>query len=185
MATLENHNTSSGNDSSSETDNEIYSDSDEDIDNENFDELLVYEPEENSLTKYNIVLCELYNPELHGTCDGEINYHYLTIVRFKKFNQNFINSFTENRFCRNEIAQCLYLSSQHCVSIIKTFWLRLIQRNWKKIISERSAIIRKRCNPISIEYREIHGVWPKNCINYPGLKGMLSKLSCSSSRCTF
>ena len=48
---------------------------------------LLYEPEEPSLTKYNIVLCELYN-NTHGTPNinsQHLYYNYLTIYRFLYF----------------------------------------------------------------------------------------------------
>lgn len=49
--------------------------------------------------------------------------------------------------------------------IIKTFWIKLIQRNWKKIYSIRKQIIKNRMTPNNIFYREIHGIWPYK-INY-------------------
>ena len=170
--------------SDAESDDEIQSQgsSDETDDELDTNELL-YDPEEPSLTKYNIVLCELYNKEHHGDVDGEINNHYLTLIRFKKFNYNYINSFITNNPSRFklEIAECLYLPSSHCVSILKMHWLRLIQRRWKKIYKDRKIINLIRCHPNSIEYREIHGKWPNNCLNYPTLRGMLSNLSGSFS----
>ncbi len=80
-----------------------------------------------------------------------------------------------------EIAECIYLPSQHCVSIIKTFWLKLIQRKWKNICKERKLCIVRRANPNALKYREIYGKWPNNCANYPIMKGMLSKLSRTTS----
>ena len=82
---------------------------------------------------------------------------------------------------KTEIAQCIILPSQHNISILKTFWLRLIQRVWKKIYNERKNIIRKRSNPKAIFYREICGRWPDDCVRYPYLRGMLYNLSRTSS----
>jgi hypothetical protein len=60
--------------------------------------------------------------------------------------------------------------------IDKTYWLRIIQRTWKKIIKERKKIIKERCKMSSLETREITGKWP-NGLNYlPGLYGCLKKL---------
>ena len=61
-------------------------------------------------------------------------------------------------------------------SILKTFWIRLIQRKLKNILLERSKILEKRCNVIAIVYREIYGTWPDGCLHYPRLTGMLSNL---------
>jgi hypothetical protein len=166
-----------------ETDIESY-DSLDTTDNETEIDEPVYEAEEPSLTKYNIVLCELYNREYHGYSDGEINNHYLSFIRFRNYDYNYIKSLIRQnpaRF-RLEIAECFYLPSYHCVSILKTHWVKLIQRTWKKIYKRRKEIILIRSHPNSLNYREINGTWPKNCSIYPTLKGMLTNLHKCSSR---
>ena len=151
-----------------------YSESEDDwseSDNNNF-----YDIEEISVTKYNIVLCELYNKYIHGISD-EAECHYLTHLRLKQFDTELIEELQIiNPHCKIEIAECIYLPSYHCVAILKTFWLRLIQRIWKKIYNDRQTIIKLRSNIYSLRYREINGAWPDYCINYPTLKGMLSNL---------
>lgn len=172
------------NDTDNETDNESYDSWDETDDETEINDS-TYEPEEQSLTKYNLVLCEQYDRRLHGICDGEINYHYLTLIRFREYDIDCINvarMIYPNNRSNLEIAECLYLPSDHCVSIIKTYWLKLIQRTWKKIHRSRKLIIAMRSHPNALKYREINGRWPNNCINYPRLKGMLSNLSGTSSR---
>jgi hypothetical protein len=152
-------------DTDSETYESEYTDTDEETD------FNLYYPEENSLTKYNFVICELHNI-------SKDNKYYLTHCRFRKYNYREAERIIQylQSTSKIEIAECIYLPSKHCVSILKTIWLRLIQRRWKKIINERKLIIKKRCNPNSIKYREIHGIWPDNCFIYPILKGMLSNL---------
>jgi hypothetical protein len=137
----------------------------------------IYDPEEPSLTKYNIVLCERYDGNKHGISSGVINNHFLTIVRLKELDMDYINGISLYTPGFLEIAECLYLQSEHCVSIIKTHWLKIIQRKWKKIYKDRKLIIARRCHPNALKYREINGTWPNYCINYPRLRGMLSKLS--------
>ena len=166
--------------SQDETDNESNVSWDE-TDNETEINESIYDPEEFSLTKYNIVLCEKYNQSIHGIINGEINYHYLTQIRFKEFNLDIINNFINNTFCKLEIAECLYLPSEHCVSILKTHWLKLVQRTWKKIHRLQKLTIAMRSHPNALKYREIHGKWPNNCINFPNLRGMLANLSRTSS----
>ena len=142
----------------------------------------LYEPDEQSLTKYNIVLCERYNENIHGISNNDINYYYLTQYRLKKYNNYLINEITTiNPRIKTEIAECIILPSDHNVSILKTFWIRLVQRVWKKIFTERKRIIQKRLNPRAIFYREISGRWPNECVYYPCLKGMLSNLLITSS----
>ena len=47
---------------------------------------------------------------------------------------------------------------------------------WKNIIKERENIIKKRCTLNSLRHRELTGKWPKDCLYFPQLKGMLSQL---------
>lgn len=146
------------------------------------DDIYFYEPEQPSLTKYNIVLCERYNKYIHGE-SNEANYHFITHFRLKLFDTELIEELKfMNPRCKIEIAQCFYLPSEHCISILKTFWLRIIQRVWKKTCIERKSIIKIRSNINSLKYREIYGKWHDDCINYPTLKGMLYNLSQYSSR---
>jgi hypothetical protein len=173
-----------------------------DSEDEAFDEY-VYEPEETSKTKYNIVICQLYNSKKHGIphVNSGVEYHFITKERFKKFDYHImdyyiggyhdynianISKITPHDIFRNykyivtrpnniepEIAECLYLSGGECVSILKTFWIRLIQKKWKKIVAERKRVLKLRCEVKSLLYREINGKWPKSCYYYPQLKGMM------------
>jgi hypothetical protein len=166
----------------------------------------IYDPEEKSLTQYNIILCELYNDNIHGSSgNSQVKYHYLVNCRFKEFDIEFINDIsnelndhylslfngnyrayhsiyknyrniiTREDYIKPEIAECIYLETQECVAILKTFWIRLIQRAWKTVFKKRKEIILLRYHPISLRVRELTGKWPNNCLNYPGLKGMLVK----------
>ena len=58
--------------------------------------------------------------------------------------------------------------------IIKTFWLRIIQRHWKSIMKERQMIIMKQKDIKSIQYRELHGHFPIGANHSPQLRGMLN-----------
>ena len=170
-----------------------------------FDDKNLYEPEEESLTRYNIILCELYNTKIHGSLDNTIkeeNIGYLTCARFKSLDieliedisrelmgayhlsirnmnhyiyKNYTNIVSRPQYIKPEIAHCIYLESKHCVAILKTFWIRIIQRTWKKIYAERKKIIKERCNLNSIKFREANGKWPNKCNYLPSLKGILSK----------
>jgi hypothetical protein len=160
-----------------ETDSESYGSWDETDDETEPVGDILYDPEEESSTKYNIALCERYDKNKHGVVSGEINNHYLTCVRLKELDMDYINFVLQYNSVNVEIAECIYLPSEHCVSIIKTHWLKLIQRNWKKIYRERKLIIAMRSHPNALKHREIYGRWPNRCSIYPSLKGMLSNLS--------
>jgi hypothetical protein len=160
--------------SNDSTDDELYDDETDTEDNT--DDNLIYEPDEYTITKYNIVICEKYSRKRHGITNDEIQHHYLTYIRFKTFDLNLINHIISNRIFQLEIAECIYTRDMYCVSILKTFWIKLIQRRWKKIYKERKLCILKRSNLNALKFREIYGRWPNNCLCYPMLKGMLSDL---------
>lgn len=171
---------SSENDSENDSDSEsnlTWYESDDDID---VDEI-IYNPEEPGVNKFTIVLCQKYDKNIHGPAPKKMNTHYLTHMRFKKLHMNLINTLNHSNL-RLEIAECIYLPSEHCVSILKTFWLKIIQKKWKQIIKERNQCITKRCSLNAIKYREIYGKWPADCSKLPQLKGMLSTLSRTISR---
>jgi hypothetical protein len=183
--------------------------------------------------QFEIVLCELHNPLIHGidnNSDPNIACHYLVHSRYKynspydiseeydsdnTSNYNYdssdneeedpnifeiipefkrhirrnvlpYNGLTRHPFIRNyktiisnenyikpEIAKCVYLSGEECVAILKTFWLRLVQRTWKRVFAERKQVIRQRMRPDSLRHRETMGKWPSSCNRLPGLHGML------------
>lgn len=60
-----------------------------------------------------------------------------------------------------------------CTVTVKTFWLKIIQRKWKKIYKERMKIIKNRKNVTSLHQREINGKFPSNCKHLPSLQGLL------------
>ena len=179
-----------------DTDSEYDSEYEEEYNN------IFYEPEQHSLTKYNISLCELYNKRIHGNENSDVLYHYLVHSRCKMLDIDFINDIADNingryhylgnhphdifrnyrqiitreNYIKLEIVEGVYLNTGHCVAILKTFWVRLIQRKWKSIMTERENIIKKRRQQRSLRHREITGKWPNDCLEFPQLKGMLSQL---------
>jgi hypothetical protein len=173
-----NYETNYESDSNSENDSNLDIDSNSDDDYIYNVEDFEYEPEEPSRTRYNIVICQRYKGAYIGVRVPEINYHYLVHIRLKAFNYYIIN-IVYNEYincfykCNIEIAECIYLPSGHCIAILKTFWLRLIQRVWKRVFSERKMCRERRAHPTAIRYREIYGKWPKDCCILPGLVGML------------
>jgi hypothetical protein len=57
--------------------------------------------------------------------------------------------------------------------ILKTFWLRIVQRMWKRIFRERQEIWRKRMSLGSLRHRELRGRYPSHINSLPGLLGMM------------
>ena len=58
-------------------------------------------------------------------------------------------------------------------AIVTTYWIRLIQRAWKKHYQNKTEIIKKNMNPNALRYRELHGCFreriPSNL-----LKGLMT-----------
>ena len=169
-----------------------------------------------SQSRFNLVLCEIFNRNVHGASSEHIepiDGHYLLITKFdgptrcllelededdelediydyaEFYNDEYYNDneFAPHIIIRNyqnivsrpdyikpEIAECIVLDSHHHVVIIKTIWIKIIQRKWKKIYAERMNIIRRRFQPTSLYTREVTGKWPVGCANLPGLYRLLS-----------
>ena len=57
--------------------------------------------------------------------------------------------------------------------VIKTFWLRIVQRTWKRIYRERQEIWKKRMNIMAMRQREITGKFPAGLRVLPKFSGSL------------
>ena len=158
----------------------------------------VTDDEQNTNNKFRLVLCHHYHDALHGKPkDANLMTHYLVIETFKRFDisqmremSDFYNakykeqpaSKLKHKIVRNysvivagdyvkpEIAECFELPDGECVCIKKTFWLRLIQRAWKRVFKERRAIIKQLSTPLSLLNRSTkHTKAPI----LPGLHGLM------------
>jgi hypothetical protein len=61
--------------------------------------------------------------------------------------------------------------------ILKTHWLRIIQRNWKRTFKERSQILLKRRSVQSLYNLQITGRYPDGLNSIPSIHGMLWNLN--------
>ena len=91
--------------------------------------------------------------------------------------RNYHNIIRRPDYIKPEIAECIILPTGEHIAIIKTMWIKFIQRKWKNVYAARQHVIKYRCRPSSLFTRELTGRWPKKCFYMPGLIGMLSKLS--------
>ena len=87
--------------------------------------------------------------------------------------RNYKNIMTNPKYLNIEIGLIHFLRGDECVCIIKTFWLKLIQRGWKKIYKQRMTVQQKRRMPQSLLYRQITAKWPDDCNYMPSIRGML------------
>ena len=82
-----------------------------------------------------------------------------------------------NSLARPQIGETMILPGDEMVVILKTIWIRLLQRTWKNICARRKEILRKRCEAHSMQERERSGKWPVECEEMPGLRGMMAGLT--------
>jgi len=92
------------------------------------------------VNKFEAVLCHKFNPQLHGfdkNSDPNVLGHYLCIQRFKKPLLN-LNVICSTYF---HIASVQYLRGGECICILKTWWISLIQRCFRRAFASRKAML--------------------------------------------
>jgi hypothetical protein len=142
-----------GDDGELENSNSSIVDSDDEVENDNPKLIDLYR------YKYSILL---KSPTFMNSCHTVIrNYH------------NIIKSFY---YIQPHIVECVYLPApgSECVAILKTFWLKIVQRTWKRVYKQRMQLL---CSVPMMRLREIRsGAFVYEKIHIPGLKGMLNGL---------
>ena len=93
-----------------------------------------------------------------------------------KLLRNYHNIIRQPNYIKPEIAECIQLPTGECIAIIKTMWIKIIQRKWKNVYAARKHIIKCRSCPSSLSTRQLTGYWPMHCRRLPELNGMLSNL---------
>jgi len=88
--------------------------------------------------------------------------------------QNFFNIM--EKMSRPQIGETIMLPGDEMVVVLKTIWIRLIQRAWKKVYAQRLNMLQERRRPQSIAERERSGIWPITCNVMPDIRGMLNGL---------
>ncbi len=147
-----------------------------------FDKTSVYEDEEDDNTYQYVMNYNVMKEIIKSYCINTKRH----LLNSKKRNEdishprirNYFNIVTNRTpFMKPEIGEVLYLSGDEAVCIIKTFWLRLIQRKWKSVINERKEIMKKRMMPNSVLEWQKTGKWDNTCSYIPTLRGMLCELN--------
>jgi hypothetical protein len=115
--------------------------------------------------KYVNNLCKFYKKYYEKKISGIHLPHVLL--------RNYFNIIKHPSYLNLQIGQIYYLTGNECVCVIKTIWLKLIQRAWKKVYKIRKEINHLRCRPDSILHRQFCGKWPQNCNYLPSIRGML------------
>ncbi len=73
---------------------------------------------------------------------------------------------TNPKYYNVNILEEQMLETGEIVCIVKTHYISLLQRRWKKKYKEYQDIISMRKNPKSLIYRTLNGKWPKKCAKY-------------------
>jgi len=89
--------------------------------------------------------------------------------------RNYYNIIRRPDYIKPEIGECIELVTGEQIVIIKTIWIKIIQRNWKRVFAKRQLIIKYRTSPSSLSFRQLTGKWPEYCLHMPSLNGLLSK----------
>ena len=92
---------------------------------------------------------------------GSLNETHPTIRNYRK---------VTNKYIRLEIIQADVLTGQEEVAYLKTFWLRIIQRRWKKIYKARKELLRQRSQIQALQERQRTGQWPVSLRGWPLFK---------------
>lgn len=58
--------------------------------------------------------------------------------------RNYAKIVTNYNYIKPEIAQCIQLETGEIIAILKTFWIKIIQRTWKKVFQKSKHLMAKR-----------------------------------------
>ena len=76
---------------------------------------------------------------------------------------------------RVEIMKLYILNDGTYSVVLKTHWIRLIQRHWRKALLMRKQIMKKQMHLSSLYHREIYGRFPNGMNRIPMLSGLMSR----------
>lgn len=88
-----------------------------------------------------------------------------------------IASFYFHSETRLDILQLQITDQGEYAVVIKTHWLRIVQRRWRKVFRQRNAIFAKRASVQNQEYFRIHGRYLLGTNVLPTIHGMLCDFS--------
>ena len=81
--------------------------------------------------------------------------------------RNYNHYILSKKYNNTEIVETFELQHGELVAVLKTFWISIIQRRWRRIFNERKYVLNIRKMPTAILYRETHGKWPPYCSRWP------------------
>jgi hypothetical protein len=79
------------------------------------------------------------------------------------FNNDIIRNYNviihKENFAKLDILCVQQSDSGELIAVLKTPYLNILQRKWKKYYSKQQELIQERKKIKSLKYREIHGIW--------------------------
>lgn len=73
---------------------------------------------------------------------------------------NYVHIIKKQDYIKPEIIHISKLNGNEEVACIKTFWIRILQKKWKKYYKQKQKLIQQRKTIFAINYRNIYGKWP-------------------------
>lgn len=109
-------------------------------------------------------LDEFYNDVANNFCEIiKDNYYYLynnkPYIRRHPNIRNYENIISNSNYYTLDIAKSIMLFSGEVVCYLKTFWLKLFQRKYKKYYIQKMNLIKKRKNIRNLLNKELTGKW--------------------------
>lgn len=75
---------------------------------------------------------------------------------------NYDNIIKNTNYIKLDIFSIHILDTKECIAVIKTHFIRLIQKHWKNVLKERKRKIQECKMFKNLLYREVHGNWIKD-----------------------
>ena len=144
------------------------------------------------MSSYKLAICSIFTPHLYGIDENStpgIENHYLVMYTieldefYNKDYKDYIsllelattnqihptirNYATISRNIKLDIIKCDELSGLEQVGYIKTFWLKIVQRRWKKVYKERQDLLKARSSIMALNERQLTGRWSKQLSVWP------------------
>jgi hypothetical protein len=166
----------------SDSDNDSVNDTNNDIIDTIYREDTVHVEAHRTHHKYYIGICKLVNLDYYLMVNSISNnfffkYSYELCLQYLKMYSivHVPNSIIE--IMKLEIKNDCYNVDDVYTIVKKTYWIRLIQRHWKKVMKQRKEMYLRRGSISSLKHFETSGRYPANLNSMPGLAGMLRSYS--------
>jgi hypothetical protein len=96
--------------------------------------------------------------KLYQAFTQQVEAKSIDTMRVNPYISNIIDILSKPNYVKIELVERVYLETGEAVAIIKTHWIRLIQRRWKKYLRDRNANLRSISH---IRERELRGNVPQ------------------------